>query len=72
MREPFGYETRPIARRVTRPLHARREELRAAAEALFKPTLSRWPKPNVPPLTAEQHDEVERATEKQLKKAIHE
>lgn len=36
MSTPVGYETRPIARRTTRPLHARRDALHAAANAVFK------------------------------------
>jgi hypothetical protein len=54
---PIGYITQQVRRRATRPLHNRRDEIRANAEAAFtmsnsddvkapKPVLSRWPSPN--------------------------
>ncbi len=36
MSAPIGYTTPAITRRFTRPLHARRDEVRAAANAVFK------------------------------------
>lgn len=44
MNQPLGYETWPIARRVTRPLH-RREAVLKEAEAAFKPKLDDEKKP---------------------------
>jgi HK97 family phage prohead protease len=36
--QPIGYQTQQIHRRATRPLHARRAAVLAAAESVFKPT----------------------------------
>lgn len=36
MSAPIGYSTPTISRRFTRPLYARRDDVRAAANAVFK------------------------------------
>lgn len=41
--EPVGYVTRPLAKRMTRTLHARRKTLREEAEAVFAPKLIEKP-----------------------------